>query len=90
MILATGLRQYAKMHQSVLARIADWDLLSKSKTVRDFDQYCTRHTGKYEVVICIAACDFLTAFTLTKAFPLSFNMLAKVGTWHTTLTILFP
>ncbi|KAH8932609.1 hypothetical protein BDL97_19G082700 [Sphagnum fallax] len=50
MILATGLRQYAKMHQSVLARIADWDLLSKSKTVRDFDQYCTRHTGKYETV----------------------------------------
>jgi hypothetical protein len=32
MILATGLRQYAKMHQSVLARIADWDLLSKVST----------------------------------------------------------
>ncbi|CAK9211076.1 unnamed protein product [Sphagnum troendelagicum] len=50
MVLATGLRQYANMHQSVMTRIADWDLLTKSKTVRDFDQHCTRHTGKYETV----------------------------------------
>jgi len=50
MVLATGLRQYANMHQSVMTRIADWDLLTKSKTVRDFDRHCTRHTGKYETV----------------------------------------
>ncbi|XP_024366043.1 uncharacterized protein [Physcomitrium patens] len=49
-VLAIGLVEYAKIHQSVLARIADWSYINKSKTVRDFDHHCTRHIGKYETV----------------------------------------
>ncbi|KAL2612401.1 hypothetical protein R1flu_024093 [Riccia fluitans] len=48
--LATGLCQYAQLHQAVLSRMMDWSLLSGSKTVRDFDNHCTRHVGRYETV----------------------------------------
>ncbi|BBN17002.1 uncharacterized protein MPTK1_7g11160 [Marchantia polymorpha subsp. ruderalis] len=48
--LTTGLCEYAQLHQTALARMMDWNLLSSSRTVRDFDNHCTRHVGKYETV----------------------------------------
>ncbi|MCO5610589.1 hypothetical protein L7F22_064828 [Adiantum nelumboides] len=49
-ILAFGLRSYAAVHQMVLSQIADWDLISKSRSVRDFDNHCTCVVGQYETV----------------------------------------
>ncbi|KAI5073813.1 hypothetical protein GOP47_0011826 [Adiantum capillus-veneris] len=49
-ILAFGLRSYAAVHQVVLSQIADWDMISKSRSVRDFDSHCTCVVGQYETV----------------------------------------
>lgn len=48
--LAFGLKGYAQMHQSILSRLVDWDGITKSCSVRDFDNYATRVLGKYETV----------------------------------------
>eukprot|EP00249_Psilotum_nudum_P015337 c25272_g2_i2 orf=241-2298(-) len=49
-MLALGLRCYAAMHQSTFAHVADWDLISQSCSVREFDNYFTRLVGKFETV----------------------------------------
>eukprot|EP00250_Pteridium_aquilinum_P035334 c915_g1_i1 orf=464-2509(-) len=49
-ILAFGLRSYAAVHQAVLSQMADWDLISKARSVRDFDNHCTCIVGQYETV----------------------------------------
>lgn len=49
-ILAFGLRNYAALHQMILSQIADCDLISKSRSVRDFDNHCTCVVGQYETV----------------------------------------
>lgn len=49
-VLAFGLRSYAQLHQVAFSRIADWDLISKSCSIRDFDNHCTRVVGQYETV----------------------------------------
>ncbi|CAI9103777.1 OLC1v1002328C1 [Oldenlandia corymbosa var. corymbosa] len=41
-VLALGLKGYAKLHQMVLSRLADWEGISRSRTLRDFDTYATR------------------------------------------------
>ncbi|KAJ3677880.1 hypothetical protein LUZ60_001683 [Juncus effusus] len=48
--LAIGLKGYAELHQTVLSRLANWEGISKSRTVRDFDNHATRHVAKYETV----------------------------------------
>ncbi|CAM6125529.1 unnamed protein product [Calypogeia fissa] len=48
--LVIGLQQYASLHQTALARLVDWDLVTKANSVRDFDDAITRHVGKYETV----------------------------------------
>ncbi|KAH9307684.1 hypothetical protein KI387_035595, partial [Taxus chinensis] len=49
-ILTTGLRGYAQMHQSTHARIADWECVKKSRSVRDFDNYFTCRISQYATV----------------------------------------
>ncbi|KAJ7513814.1 hypothetical protein O6H91_23G015900 [Diphasiastrum complanatum] len=49
-ILTTGLRDYARQHQSVFSRMTDWQMIDKSRTIRDFDNFCTRLVGNYETV----------------------------------------
>uniref|UniRef100_A0A0D6R189 AB hydrolase-1 domain-containing protein n=1 Tax=Araucaria cunninghamii TaxID=56994 RepID=A0A0D6R189_ARACU len=49
-ILATGLRGYAQLHQSTLARLADWECIKKSHSIRDFDNFFTCRVGKFETV----------------------------------------
>ncbi|RVW75896.1 Embryogenesis-associated protein EMB8 [Vitis vinifera] len=52
--LTIGLQGYAQLsscrHQPILSRLADWEGIKKSRSVRDFDNYATRLVGKYETV----------------------------------------
>nr|XP_043637371.1 phospholipase ABHD3 [Erigeron canadensis] len=48
--LTVGLQEYAQLHQTRYSRLADWDGIVKSRTIRDFDNYATRLVGKYETV----------------------------------------
>lgn len=48
--LTVGLQEYAQLHQTVYSRLADWDGIVKSRTIRDFDNYATRLVGKFETV----------------------------------------
>ncbi|ONK73605.1 uncharacterized protein A4U43_C04F33370 [Asparagus officinalis] len=48
--LALGLKGYAQLHQAVLTRLANWDGIRSSRTVRDFDNHATCIVGKFETV----------------------------------------
>ncbi len=50
----------------------------QSKTVRDFDQHCTRHTGKYEVWISIPACRIFNCLDIDKEFHDSLGNFIRV------------
>ncbi|KAF8404207.1 hypothetical protein HHK36_009090 [Tetracentron sinense] len=49
-VLTIGLQGYAQLHQPVFSRLADWEGIKKSRSVRDFDNYATCLVGKYETV----------------------------------------
>ncbi|KAG0540335.1 hypothetical protein BDA96_03G399900 [Sorghum bicolor] len=48
--LADGLKGYAKLHQPVMARLANWEGIKKSQTIREFDHHATRVIARYETV----------------------------------------
>ncbi|KAM7507641.1 hypothetical protein LguiA_018094 [Lonicera macranthoides] len=48
--LTIGLQGYAQLHQPQYSRLADWDGIVKSRSIRDFDNYATCHVGKFETV----------------------------------------
>ncbi|KAE9589135.1 putative alcohol O-acetyltransferase [Lupinus albus] len=48
--LAVGLQGYAKLHQPLFSRLANWEGIEKSLSIRDFDNHATRIIGKYETV----------------------------------------
>lgn len=47
-VLTVGLQGYAQLHQSVISRIADWEGIKMSRSVREFDNYATRLVAKFE------------------------------------------
>ncbi|KAL1200799.1 Embryogenesis-associated protein EMB8 [Cardamine amara subsp. amara] len=47
-MLTVGLQGYAQLHHSIISRIADWEGIKKSRSVREFDNYATRLVGKFE------------------------------------------
>ncbi|ESQ43657.1 hypothetical protein EUTSA_v10013194mg [Eutrema salsugineum] len=47
-VLTIGLQGYAQLHHSIISRIADWEGIKKSRSVREFDNYATRLVGKFE------------------------------------------
>ncbi|KAJ4833079.1 hypothetical protein Tsubulata_001055 [Turnera subulata] len=49
-VLAVGLKTYAKLHQSILSRLTDWDSVEQSRSVRHFDTHATSVLAKYETV----------------------------------------
>lgn len=49
-ILTIGLQGYAQLHQTTLTRLADWERIKMSRSVRDFDNHCTCRIGKFETV----------------------------------------
>ncbi|KAH7685412.1 Alcohol O-acetyltransferase protein [Dioscorea alata] len=48
--LAIGLQGYAKQHQPLLTRLANWEGIQKSRTVRGFDHHATRIVANFETV----------------------------------------
>nr|KJB16179.1 hypothetical protein B456_002G216200 [Gossypium raimondii] len=48
--LTVGLQGYAQLHQSILSRLANWEGIEKSSSLRDFDNHATRVLGKFETV----------------------------------------
>ncbi|CAL4960236.1 unnamed protein product [Urochloa decumbens] len=48
--LAIGLKDYAKLHQPVLARLANWEGIKKSRSIREFDHHATCVVARYETV----------------------------------------
>ncbi|KAG1328039.1 embryogenesis-associated protein EMB8 [Cocos nucifera] len=48
--LTTGLKGYARLHQPILTRLANWEGIRKSRSVRDFDNHATCLVGKFETV----------------------------------------
>ncbi|CAN4110713.1 unnamed protein product [Withania somnifera] len=48
--LTIGLKDYAKLHQTVMSRLADWEGIVKSRSVRDFDNHSTRVLADLETV----------------------------------------
>ncbi|KAK1258465.1 Embryogenesis-associated protein EMB8 [Acorus gramineus] len=48
--LTIGLQGYAQIHQTVYSRLADWEGIKKSRSVRDFDNYATCLVEKFETV----------------------------------------
>ncbi|XP_034675555.1 embryogenesis-associated protein EMB8-like [Vitis riparia] len=48
MALASGLQGYAQLHQPRYSRLADWEGIKKSRSIRDFDTYATCLVGKFE------------------------------------------
>ncbi|KAL4385536.1 hypothetical protein GQ457_15G016480 [Hibiscus cannabinus] len=49
-VLTLGLQGYAQLHKSILSRLADWEHIEKSSSVREFDNHATRVLGKFETV----------------------------------------
>ncbi|TXG53806.1 hypothetical protein EZV62_019062 [Acer yangbiense] len=50
-VLTVGLQGYAQLHQSIISRLADWEGIKTSRSVRDFDNHATRVLGKFEIAI---------------------------------------
>ncbi|KAH7860024.1 hypothetical protein Vadar_008259 [Vaccinium darrowii] len=48
--LCIGLQGYAQLHQPHYSRLADWEGITKSRSIRDFDNYATCLVGKFETV----------------------------------------
>ncbi|CAM8936305.1 unnamed protein product [Rhodiola kirilowii] len=48
--LTIGLQGYAQLHQPQYTRLADWEGIRKSRSIRDFDNYATCIVGKFETV----------------------------------------
>ncbi|KAF5735403.1 putative alpha/beta hydrolase domain containing protein 1 3 [Tripterygium wilfordii] len=48
--LAFGLQGYAKLHEPQYSRLANWEGIIKSRSIRDFDNYATCLVAKYETV----------------------------------------
>ncbi|XP_066310301.1 embryogenesis-associated protein EMB8-like isoform X1 [Miscanthus floridulus] len=48
--LAIGLKGYAKLHQPILARLANWEGIKKSRSIREFDHHATCVIARYETV----------------------------------------
>ncbi|POO00219.1 Serine aminopeptidase, S [Trema orientale] len=48
--LTIGLQGYAQLHELRYSRLANWEGIKKSRSIRDFDNHATRLVGKFETV----------------------------------------
>ncbi|GLU06799.1 hypothetical protein SLE2022_237930 [Rubroshorea leprosula] len=48
--LTIGLQGYAKLHEPRYTRLANWEGIKKSRSIRDFDNFATCLVGKFETV----------------------------------------
>ncbi|CAL9150313.1 unnamed protein product [Musa hybrid cultivar] len=68
--LTIGLKGYAQLHQPILTRLANWEGIRKSCSVRDFDSHATCHVGKFETVDTYYRCCSSVSFIGNVAVPL--------------------
>eukprot|EP00268_Persea_americana_P059946 TRINITY_DN741_c1_g1_i6.p1 TRINITY_DN741_c1_g1~~TRINITY_DN741_c1_g1_i6.p1 ORF type:complete len:578 (-),score=85.27 TRINITY_DN741_c1_g1_i6:440-2173(-) len=47
-VLTNGLQGYAELHEPIYSRLANWEGIKKSRSIRDFDQHATCLVGKFE------------------------------------------
>ncbi|CAH2070584.1 unnamed protein product [Thlaspi arvense] len=69
-VLTVGLQGYAQLHHSIISRIADWEGIKKSRSVREFDNYATRLVGKFETTDTYYRRSSSTQFVGNVAVPL--------------------
>ncbi|KAH9757944.1 AB hydrolase-1 domain-containing protein [Citrus sinensis] len=48
--LTIGLQDYAQLHEPRYSRLANWEGIKKSRSIRDFDNHATCLVGKFETV----------------------------------------
>ncbi|XP_021895988.1 embryogenesis-associated protein EMB8 isoform X2 [Carica papaya] len=48
--LTIGLQGYAQLHEPRYSRLANWEGIKKSRSIRDFDNFATCLVGKFETV----------------------------------------
>ncbi|XP_042421172.1 phospholipase ABHD3-like isoform X1 [Zingiber officinale] len=68
--LTIGLKDYAKLHEHVLTRLANWEGIRQSCLVREFDNHATRVVGKFETVDTFYRCCSSVNFIGKVAVPL--------------------
>ncbi|XP_062021003.1 embryogenesis-associated protein EMB8-like [Rosa rugosa] len=49
-VLAIGLQGYVQLHRPIFSRLANWEGIKKSRSIRDFDYHATRLVRKFETV----------------------------------------
>ncbi|XP_074263540.1 embryogenesis-associated protein EMB8-like [Silene latifolia] len=68
--LAIGLQGYAQLHEPRYSRLANWDGIIKSRSIRDFDNHATRIVGKYETVDSYYRHSSSSSYVVKVAIPL--------------------
>ncbi|XP_074570980.1 uncharacterized protein LOC141827592 [Curcuma longa] len=68
--LTIGLKDYAKLHEHVLTRLANWEGIRQSCLVREFDNHATRLVGKFETVDTFYRCCSSANFIGKVSVPL--------------------
>ncbi|KAL9229086.1 hypothetical protein vseg_004597 [Gypsophila vaccaria] len=68
--LAVGLQGYAQLHEHRYSRLANWEGILKSRSIRDFDNHATRIVGKYETVDTYYRRSSSTSYVVNVAVPL--------------------
>ncbi|XP_009414628.2 embryogenesis-associated protein EMB8 isoform X1 [Musa acuminata AAA Group] len=66
--LTIGLKGYAQLHQPILTRLANWEGIRKSCSVRDFDSHATCHVGKFEVFPLATFWTLFLSYTVSCMF----------------------
>ncbi|KAL5854426.1 hypothetical protein ACOSQ4_004228 [Xanthoceras sorbifolium] len=69
-VLTVGLQGYAQLHQSILSRLANWEGIKTSRSVREFDNHATRVLGKFETVDSYYRHSSSTSFVRNVSVPL--------------------
>ncbi|TYJ45635.1 hypothetical protein E1A91_A02G070300v1 [Gossypium mustelinum] len=68
--LTIGLQGYAKLHEPRYSRLANWEGIKKSRSIRDFDNFATCLVGKFETVDTYYRRSTSTPYVLNVSVPL--------------------
>ncbi|KAK9743321.1 hypothetical protein RND81_03G232000 [Saponaria officinalis] len=68
--LAIGLQGYAQLHEPRYTRLANWEGIAKSRSIRDFDNHATRIVGKYKTVDTYYRVSSSSSYVVNAAVPL--------------------
>lgn len=68
--LTIGLQGYAQLHEPQYTRLANWEGIKRSRSIRDFDNHATCHVGKFETVDTFYRKSSSTQYVGNVAVPL--------------------